>query len=253
MLTDALFLLHTDLPREGPGSDDCTREALRRLRPLLPSSPRVLDLGCGPGRQTLVLARELGVPITAVDLHAPFLAQLEAEASAQGLRHLLQLRRGDFGALEEAPGSVDLLWSEGAIYILGWAGGLRRWRPLLRPGGLMAVTEATWLTDSPPEEVATFWREAYPSMGTIASNSAVAREAGFEVLDTFVLPASAWWDAYYRPLQARVESLRERALEDADLATAISMTEREISLYARHGASYGYVFYLLRARAEPGG
>ncbi|HEX8823356.1 MAG TPA: class I SAM-dependent methyltransferase, partial [Archangium sp.] len=60
MLADAFFLLHTDLPREGPGSDDCTREALRRLRPWLPASPRVLDLGCGPGKQTLVLARELG-------------------------------------------------------------------------------------------------------------------------------------------------------------------------------------------------
>ncbi|HEX8440921.1 MAG TPA: class I SAM-dependent methyltransferase, partial [Archangium sp.] len=159
------------------------------------------------------------------------------------------IRRADFGALEDAPGSVDLLWSEGAIYILGWAEGLRRWRPLLRPGGLLAVTEVTWLTDSRPEEATAFWREAYPSMGTVTSNSAAAREAGFEVLDTFVLPASAWWDAYYRPLQARIESLRARAQEDAELATAIAETEREISLYARHGASYGYVFYLLRARA----
>jgi serine/threonine-protein kinase HipA len=250
MLDDALFLLHTDLPREGPGSDDCTREALRRLRPLLPASPRVLDLGCGPGKQTLVLAREFGTPITAMDLHAPFLAQLESEATALGLKHLIEIRCADFGALEEAPGSVDLLWSEGAIYILGWAEGLRRWRPLLRPGGLMAVTEATWLTDSPPEEAAAFWREAYPSMGTVASNGDAAREAGFEVLDTFVLPTSAWWDAYYRPLQARIESLRARALEDADLATAISVTEREISLYARWGASYGYVFYLLRSRGS---
>jgi serine/threonine-protein kinase HipA len=252
MLMDAFFLLHTDLPREGPGSDDCTREALRRLRPWLPASPRVLDLGCGPGRQTLVLARELGTPITAVDLHAPFLARLEAHAARQGLGHLVHTRRADFGALEDAPGSVDLLWSEGAIYHLGWAGGLKRWRPLLRPGALLAATEATWLTEAPPAEAADFWREAYPTMGTVASNSAVAREAGFEVLDTFVLPASAWWEEYYRPLQARVESLRERAREDADLATALTLTEQEVALYARHGASYGYVFYLLRDPVQGG-
>ncbi|QRN96901.1 class I SAM-dependent methyltransferase [Archangium violaceum] len=248
MLADAFMLLHTDLPREAPGSDDTTREALRRLRPLLPAAPEVLDLGCGPGRQTLVLAEELATRVTAVDLHAPFLARLEAEAAARGLGHLVRTRCADFGALEEAPGSVDLLWSEGAIYLLGWAEGLRRWRPLLRPGGLMAVTEATWLTGSPPDKAAAFWREAYPTMGTIASNGAAARAAGFEVLDTFVLPESAWWDEYYAPLRARIESLRARAREDALLATAIAETEREISLYSRHGSSYGYVFYLLQSR-----
>ncbi len=252
MLGNAFMLLHSDLPREGPGSDDCTREALRRLRPFLPPSPRVLDLGCGPGRQTLVLARELGTPITAVDAHMPFLKQLEAEAAAQGLGHLVRTRCADFSALDDPPGSVDLVWSEGALYILGWAGGLRQWRPLLRPGGLLVASEATWLTDSRPTEAADFWREAYPRMGTIASNSAAAREVGFEVLETFVLPASAWWDEYYRPLEARIGALRERAQRDVDLATAIAETEREISLYARHGTSYGYVFYLLRAHGQGG-
>ncbi len=244
---DALFLIHTDLPREAPGSDEVTREALRRLGSL-PPSPRVMDLGCGPGRQTLVLARELGVPVTAVDLHAPFLASLERSAAAQGLGHLVRTRQADFGALEDAPGSYDLLWSEGAIYNLGWAEGLRRWRPLLRSGGFLAATEATWLTEDRPSEALAFWREAYPSMGTVESNSAAARAAGYDVLDSFVLPASAWWEEYYRPLQARIESLRQRARAEADLASAIAETEREISLHARHGASYGYVFYLLRVR-----
>ena len=212
----------------------------------------MVDLGCGPGRQTLVLAQELRVPITAVDNHAPFLAELEAEAQRRGLRSLVRTRCEDFGQLAAPAGSFDVLWSEGAIYHLGWAGGLKRWRPLLRPGGLLAATEATWLTESPPAEAADFWREAYPTMGTVASNSAVAREAGFEVLDTFVLPASAWWEEYYRPLQGRVESLRERAREDADLATALTLTEQEMALYARHGASYGYVFYLLRDPVQGG-
>jgi serine/threonine-protein kinase HipA len=247
MSLDAFFQLHSGLSQQGPGSDDATREALRRLGPL-PASPRVIDLGCGPGRQTLVLARQLGVPITAVDLHAPFLAQLEASAAEQGMGHLIHTRRADFGALEDPPGSYDLLWSEGAIYHLGWAEGLRRWRPLLRAGGHLAVSEATWLTDAPPAEAAAFWREAYPALGTSASNTEAARGAGYEVLGTFPLPASAWWDGYYRPLQARIEAHRERARQDPGLAAAIAETEREIALYARHGESYGYVFYLLRAR-----
>jgi serine/threonine-protein kinase HipA len=247
MSDNPLFLLHSGMPRQGPGSDESTREALRRLGPL-PGSPRVLDLGCGPGKQTRVLARELGVPVAAVDLHAPFLQELEEAAAREGVAHLVQPRHADFGALEDPPGSVDLLWSEGAIYLLGWSEGLRRWRPLLRSGGRMAVTEATWLTEARPAEAEAFWREAYPSMGTVASNCAAAREAGYEVLDTFTLPASAWWDEYYRPLQARVERLRPQARENAPLAAVLGEAEREMALYARWGSSYGYVFYLLRVR-----
>ncbi|HZF55951.1 MAG TPA: methyltransferase domain-containing protein [Polyangiaceae bacterium] len=257
-LAEAFFLLHEGLPRQGPGSDEVTREALTRLRRAglderlkARERPCVLDLGCGPGRQTLTLARELGVVITAVDQHAPFLEELRSAARAQGLEAIVDARLGDFAALHDAPGSVDLLWSEGAIYTLGFRSGLERWRPLLPAGGFAAVSEATWLTDGPEPEPRAFWSEAYPTMGTVASNSAAAREAGFEVLGAFELPEAAWWDDYYAPLLDRVERVRPRALsqggEGSDLARAIAETEREIDLYRRFCRSYGYVFYLLRA------
>jgi serine/threonine-protein kinase HipA len=104
----ALLVLHEDLPREGPGSDACTREALRRLPPL-PPAPRVLDLGCGPGRQTLVLAETLGCRVVAVDLHRPYLERLEAAARDRGLSHLVETRQADMGTLDVAAGSVDLI------------------------------------------------------------------------------------------------------------------------------------------------
>jgi serine/threonine-protein kinase HipA len=256
-LAEAFFLIHDGLPRQGPGSDEVTREALSRLRragldELLKTRerPRVLDLGCGPGMQTLELARSLGVLITAIDLHAPFIEALRVAASEQGLASRVDARVGDFASLtslNEPPGSVDLLWSEGAIYILGFQAGLERWRPLLRAGGLAAVSEATWLTASPEPEPAAFWREAYPTMETVPSNTAAARAAGFDVIDAFELPEQAWWDFYYAPLLDRVKILRPRAAEASALAAAIAETEREIELYRRFGRSYGYVFYLMRA------
>ncbi|WP_373371458.1 SAM-dependent methyltransferase [Stigmatella ashevillensis] len=193
-----------------------------------------------------MLAQELKVPISAVDSHAPFLSRLESEAEQRGLRHLLRTRCADFGQLEDVPGSYDVLWAEGSIYVLGWKEGLTRWRRLLAPGGLMAVTEATWLTDSPPSDAVAFWREAYPTMGTLASNTAVAREAGYQVLDTFPLPPSAWWDEYYGPLRERMDMLRTEAASNPALAEAISSMQREIDLYERSEGAYGYVFYLLR-------
>jgi SAM-dependent methyltransferase len=245
MNMEALFTLHRDLPREGPGSDEATRAAIRRLRPL-PRSPRVLDLGCGPGKQTLVLARELRTKILAVDFHQPYLEQLRASAAQEGLSDLIGPRLGDMESLEDEPGSVDLIWSEGAIYIVGFGRGLRLWRPILKDLGMIVASEATWLTDDPPQEVLAFWKQEYPGMCTVEDNIRIANEAGYEVFDHFVLPQSAWWDEYYDPLAKRSEMLRSDAGSNPDLQVVLDETDVEMDMCRRFGDCYGYVFYLMQ-------
>jgi serine/threonine-protein kinase HipA len=242
-MSEALFRLFETLPRQGPGSDAGTREALRRL-PALPATPRVLDLGCGAGASTLVLAATLGTRVIAVDLHQPFLDQLRATAQARGLAALIEPRCADMRAPGVAPGSVDLLWSEGALYVLGVEQGLRLWRPLLAQGGCLVASECSWLCADPPAEVAAFFRAGYPSMAGVAENLERARAAGFDVIDQFTLPTAAWWDQFYTPLEERMAQLAPGA--DPALAATIDETRHEIALYRRHGDSYGYVFYLLR-------
>ena len=63
---ELFWRLHEGLPKQGPGSDATTRRALALARPI-PSEPRMLDFGCGPGRQTLVLAQDLGGHVTAIN------------------------------------------------------------------------------------------------------------------------------------------------------------------------------------------
>ena len=238
----AMFRLFEALPQQGPGSDASTRAGLARLPPL-PPAPRVLDLGCGAGRQTLVLAATLQTRVLAVDLHQPFLDRLALRAEAHGLASLIEIRCADMGALDLAPGSIDLLWSEGAIYLLGFEAGLERWRPLLAPKGLVVVSECSWLCDAPPEEALAFFREAYPAMAGVERNRVRAGRAGFDLLDCWPLPAADWWDGYYTPLAAGLAELDG----DPALAGPAAALRREIELFRRHGASYGYVFYLLRA------
>ena len=244
-MSEAFFRLFEGLPRQGPGSDACTREALRRL-PALPPAPRVLDLGCGSGRAALVLAATLRTKVIAVDNHQPFLDQLRAAAHERGLEHLIEPRCADMAAPGVPAGSVDLLWSEGAIYLLGFADGLRLWRPLLAPAGCLAASECSWLCADPPAAAAAFFGEGYPSMAGIEQNVERARAAGFEVVDHFALPPAAWWDEYYIPLEERMARLAPDA--GPELAAVIDETRREIELYRRHRDSYGYVFYLLRRR-----
>ncbi|MEE9235563.1 MAG: class I SAM-dependent methyltransferase [Candidatus Acidoferrales bacterium] len=247
MSNDALFILHSGLPREGPGSNASTLEAIRRLPPL-PSAPRIVDIGCGPGKQTLVLARTFRAPVIAVDIHEPYLEQLKEAAVKTGLSQFIETRNVSMDALDLPAESIDLIWSEGAAYILGVSRALRVWRPFLRAGGLVAFTEATWLTEAPPEEAAAFFREEYPEMATVDENRRRAGAAGYEVSDAFALPLEDWWTEYYTPLRERITALRARGDRDADLAAEMEATEREIDIYTRYGDSFGYVFYLLRKK-----
>jgi len=237
-----LIRLHQGLPRKGPGLDSCTLRALRACGPLA-AGARILDLGCGAGAAALLLAQEGLGPITAVDLAEPFLAELQEWAKRQGLADRIATVCADF-ARPPFPGqSFDLLWSEGAIYNLGWEPGLRAWLPLLRPGGFLAITEAVWLEHDPPPEAVAAWASWYPAMTSVTANAEIARGLGLEVLETFSLPPDAWWN-YYDPMQARCEEPAFRA--DPALAEVIREYQQEIACYSAHGRSYGYAFFILR-------
>jgi serine/threonine-protein kinase HipA len=250
MNLDALLTLHAGLSQQGPGSDASTLEAIRRLPPL-PRRPRVLDLGCGPGRQTLALVRALQSKVIAVDTQPSFLDQLNQTALQGGLAALVETRNISMDVLDYPPSSFDLIWCEGAAYFLGVGNALKLWRPLLRPGGALAFTEVSWLTPSPPPQAAEFWSNAYPQIKDTEGNLRMATEQGYEVVSTFPLPPADWWNGYYTPLRERIPALRGRAQGWPELATVIEEAEQEINLFEQYGDSYGYVFYILRVPSPP--
>lgn len=242
---EIFWAIHRDLPREAPGSDAATQQAWAML-PDLPAAPQILDIGCGPGAQTVVLARVSGGMVTAVDTHQPFLDELTRRAAQAGVAERIQPRNASMFDLDFAE-PFDLIWSEGAIYIIGFERGLREWRKLLQPGGFVAVTELSWLKPDPPAEALEFWQEGYPGMGTIEENLARLTAAGYHALGHFVLPESAWWDQYYHPMAARIAMLREQYRGDDAAQRLLDVEQAEIALYRNYSSWYGYVFYIMRA------
>ncbi len=236
--------LFRGLPQQGPGSDASTSRALAFL-PELGTTPRILDVGCGSGRQTLALARQTGGTIVAVDLLEELLEQLRAQAAAEGVDQQIDTRCKSMADLDFAERSFDLIWSEGAIYNMGFQAGLEAWRPLLRDDGVVAVTELTWLTHSPPAPAVDFWSAAYPGMGTLDENRRRTVAAGFHAIRGFVLPEEDWWSGYYGELERRILERRPRTTEPAALAV-LDQTQGEIDLFRAREGSYGYVFYLMR-------
>jgi len=57
-LPEIFWEIHNGLPRAGPGDNDSTRRAYLMLKDL-PENPRIIDIGCGPGMQTIELERLL--------------------------------------------------------------------------------------------------------------------------------------------------------------------------------------------------
>jgi SAM-dependent methyltransferase len=239
--------LHKDLKREGPGNEAATLKALA-LASCLPERARVLDLGCGPGAQTISLAKAINGNITAMDLHEPFLAQLRQRAEAEGLSARISARKGDMAALDFEPESFDLIWSEGAIYNMGFARGLEEWRRYLKPGGYIAVSELCWLRTDPPEELAAYWAYDYPAMKDKAANLAIIEGLGYELAGHFTLPEECWRDEYYGPLGKRIATLRAAHSSDAEALSALDLCQKEIDLYERYSSYYGYEFFVMREK-----
>lgn len=246
-LRTAFFALHHGLPRQGPGSDATTRRLLQLAGPR-PPRPRVLDLGCGPGRSALLLAREADAQVTAIDLHQPFLDELDAAAAAAGLGHAIRTARLSMDELPYPDGSFDLLWAEGSAYSIGFDRALRRWRRLLAPGGTLVLTECEWTGEAPSAEARAFWDDHY-ALRTERRNADAARAAGYEVVAVHPLPDRDWFDDYYTPLGARADAADT---SEPGMPEAVAATRAEIAMRRDHGTDYRYAGYVLRPSAEPG-
>jgi len=184
-------IFDASLPRLGPGDDASTLKALKELYSTKPrlkddiasSKIRVLDIGCGNGPQTLQLAKHLECEILAVDNHQPFLDELNRRAEAAGLSKQITTRLKDMSDLTQDDGLFDLIWSEGALNLMGFSegvlnpngfrDGLVLCNSLLRPNGFLAVSELCWFQHNPPSECREFWREAYPFMARVDDNLSV--------------------------------------------------------------------------------
>ena len=244
-LKELFFNIHRDLPREGPGDDASTRRALNAVRSLTPVA-RVLDVGCGPGMQTVAVASTTDALVCGLDTHHGYLEQLRSRANAAAVSPRVVCIRGTMFAMPFAPASVDLIWAEGSIYIIGLERGLREWRELIRPRGCVAVTHLSWLTAEPPGQPRLFWARHFPAMASVDENLRIAEQCGYDVVEHFTLPETAWWTDYYDPLERRLASLRTDYASDSQALTAIADTQEQIDLFRQFSKTYGYVFYVLR-------
>jgi ubiquinone/menaquinone biosynthesis C-methylase UbiE len=241
------YEVHSNLPREGPGNNQATKKAYQMLKDL-PEKPRILDIGCGPGMQTITLAKLTNGNITAIDNHQPFLEQLKKKAEEEGVTEKITVENGDMKALNYENNSFDLLWCEGAIFIIGFEKGLQEWKRLLTRNGYLVVSELAWIQPNPPKEVKQFFAEGYPAIKTINGNIEIIKKVGYRVINHFILAKEGWWTHYYTPIEAKIPALKQKYKDDKEAMAVIAFHELEIEMYRKYSDYYGYVFYIMQKK-----
>jgi ubiquinone/menaquinone biosynthesis C-methylase UbiE len=241
--SELFFEIHRGLPREGPGRNVYTRQAFGAL-PAVPT-PRILDIGCGPGAPTLELARLSGGHVVGIDIHQPYLDELTARSERAGLADRVEAVNCSMFAINFPDASFDIVWAEGSIYLIGFERGLTEWRRLLKPAGCLVVHEMTWLRPDPPPEIRDYWRQMYPGIRTVPENLARIPGCGYRLLAHFTLPVDAWWIEYYEPLQERIGQLRDKYRDHDEALAQLAEEQQEIDLYRKYHQWYGSVFFLM--------
>jgi SAM-dependent methyltransferase len=242
-ILDLIVETHVGLERQGPGSPEMTIKALSFLDNLNKIS-RVVDLACGTGGQTMVLAQNITGNIIGVDICPDFINIFNDNAKKSNLQERVS---GIVGSMENLPfqkEEFDLIWSEGAIDNIGFEKGLNYWNGFLKKNGYIAVTCPSWFTDERPAEIEKFWVDAVHGLGTIWHNISIMQKAGYNFIAAFTLPEKCWTDNYFIPREAAEKALLEKYAGNKTVEAYIEDEKYEVELYSKYKQYYGYVFYI---------
>jgi SAM-dependent methyltransferase len=241
---ELLVDLHGKSRRQGPGGDAETKRAMELAGLYGSRQFRIADIGCGTGASTLLLAQELNAELTGVDLFPEFLEQLESEAARRGLSDRVSTFAASMDDLPFGERGYDVIWSEGAVYNIGFEKGISYWRQFLKPGGVLAVSEITWLTRERPRELEDFWQTEYPEIATAAAKMDVLERHGFTPRGYFYLPERCWAEEYYEPLKKGFDEFLWRQGNSEKAVEIVENEREEIALYEKYRGYYSYGFYV---------
>ena len=238
--------LHKNSDRQGPGSEKETLKALGFMNLPNDQKLKIADIGCGSGGQTLTLAQKINCQITALDLYPEFLDELNEKAERLGLKGKIATLQKSMEDLPFKSEEFDFVWSESAIYNVGFENGIKKWKNYLKVGGYLAVSEITWITNSRPKEIEDFWKQEYPEIDTASNKIKILETNGYSLVGYFYLNQDGWIENYYKPMEARFEAFLKRHNNSELASKVVKEYKYEINLYLKYKDYYGYGFYIAR-------
>lgn len=238
--------LHKNSERQGPGSEKETLKALEFINLSSGRNLKIADIGCGSGGQTITLSQNISGQIKAVDLFPEFLKELNEKSEKLGLKEKIKTLEKSMDDLPFIKEQFDIIWSEGAIYNIGFENGVKKWRDYLKNGGYLAVSEITWITNSRPKEIEDFWTKEYPEIDIASNKIKILEDNGYTLAGYFYLTQDSWTQNYYKPMEARFETFLERNNNSELARKVVKENKAEMELYQKYKDYYSYGFYVAR-------
>jgi len=241
---ELLLEIHKDMPRQGSGRNKYTQKAYEMIPTI--KKPRILDIGCGPGMQTIKLAKLSDGEVIGIDIFEQYLDQLRQLIKKEDLEDKVKAVNQSMFEIKYPKNHFDIIWAEGSIFVIGFEKGLSEWKEYIKPKGYLAVHEMAWLKDNPPKEIWDYWQRIYPKIATIDENLKIIEKCGYKLIAYFPLPEDAWWDLYYTPLEKRLPDLRTKFKDNPKALEMLDETQLEIDLFRKYNQWYGSVFYIMQ-------
>jgi len=239
--------LFKECKRQGPGCSRQTRKALSFLELDFEKKLKIADIGCGTGAQTISLARNTDSIITAVDLFPKFLDKLDKKAKKRHLQEKIKTKKGSMEKLPFDNETFDIIWSEGAIYFMGFEKGLKEWRNFLKPDGYLVVSDISWFTDTRPQEIEDHWQSEV-EIRKVSEKIDILEKNGYTPVAYFKLPEYCWLDKFYKPMVNRIPEFLEEHNHSQEAQEIVENEREEMELYKKYKEYYGYGFYIARKK-----
>lgn len=238
--------LHIQNYRQGPGGDKAFKHMLELSGVDTETPLSIADIGCGTGSATIPLLQKTNAQVTAVDFLSAFIDKLQTNAEAAGVSERLTTVEADMGSLPFDDEQFDVIWSEGAIYNIGFETGVKKWKQFLKPGGILVASEITWLRSSVPDELKSHWEQEYKEVDTAGHKMMILENSGYSPTGYFTLTSDCWLEEYYNPLQEGLSDFLERNTSSEKVKEIIAAEKQEYELYKKYQDYYSYGVYIAK-------
>jgi ubiquinone/menaquinone biosynthesis C-methylase UbiE len=143
--------------------------------------------------------------------------------------------------------SFDIIWSEGAVYIIGLHNALKEWKRFIKPQGYFVVSEFNWLVKNPPRELYDYFIQDSVYATDIEGSKNIIAEAGYSLINDFLIPEDDWQE-FYDLMEERLKFYRTKKAHDKKALETIDSIQYENDLFRKYPGTYGYSFYIMQKR-----
>ena len=217
------LLVEIDQDRFRERLNKYTKRAFQMLPKL--EKPRILDIGCGSGVPTVELAKLSDGKIIGIDSNQSLLDKLDRKIEEEDLSDRVKTVRCSLYEMDFPDESFDIIWAEGAIWIIGFEKGLKEWRRLLEPKGFLVIHDENKTVSNELKKIPSY---------------------GYKLINHFSLPEDAWWMEYYKPLEARIKELYIKYKDNLEALKILRKYQNEIDVVKRNPKKHISAFYVMQ-------